>query len=659
MKINLDFETRSDCDLLTEGAYRYAMHPSTGVYMLWYAFGDEEPQVWQPGGELPQRLCEAIRDGSAFPAFNAQFERLIWWYVLAPDFGFPEIALEQFQCTAAQARAHGMPGNLGDCARALGLPPGMLKQAGGTRLIQQYSAWNVPWEDIPPEDQELFLAYGRQDVIVERAIGQCFRELTPYEWEEYHACERVNDRGIPVDLKLARAALDYAEDVRADVDGKILTLTGGKVKTARQRKTRDEWLLPQLTPDAESCLVVHRNGERKLSFAETQRSALMLHPDTPVAVVRYLELVTEAGGATISKYQGILNREVDGRVPGALMFNGAGKTGRYSSRGFQAHNMRRDSFDDPEPVIADLMEGYELPDVTDTLAKLIRSAVYRPGEGLSWCDWSAIEGRMAPWLANTDSAERKLDRFRFHDAHPGTPDVYMQTAGDTYNKDPATVTKEERQAGKIQELAFQFLGGVGAAKVMARAYGIHLTEAEALKLRDAWRKANPWAQRFGKKLESAASKALRRPDQWFEAGRVAFAYDGAAWLWMRLPSGRLLAYFMPRFEQVEAPWGEMIEGITCVWGAGKPKVGEEWPRRNLYGGLYIENAAQAASADLLRDALLLCEDEDVPVVLHVHDEIVAQGSCYALLRDIMTDVPGWAAGLPLAAEGGEGERYGK
>ena len=228
-----------------------------------------------------------------------------------------------------------------------------------------------------------------------------------------------------------------------------------------------------------------------------------------------------------------------------------------------------------------------------------------------------------------------------------------------YGKDPAAVTKAERQTGKLMELSLQFLGGVGALRVMARAYGIHLTEAEALTLRDAWRKANPWAVTFGRKLEAAAAKALRRPGQWFEAGRLSFAYDDEAWLWMKLPSGRLLAYFQPRFEDVETPWGEMVEGITCVWGAAKPKVGEEWPRRSLYSGLYIENATQGAAADLLRDALMLSEDEDVPVVLHVHDEIVAEGRCLAQLRGIMLDLPPWADGLPLAAEGGEGERYGK
>lgn len=650
MDCNIDFETRSPVDLYAEGAYRYAQHPDTGIYTLSYAFGDEPPQTWLPGQPLPERLVLHVEQGGALLAWNAAFERLIWWYILTPDHGFPEPALEQFRCTAARARAHGMPGALGDCARAMGLSDG--KDPEGKRLIKTYSVNNTPWAEIPEEDQAKWVEYCERDVITERAIGACLRPLDELEWQEYHTNERMNDRGVPVDLAMAAAALDYAEEVRDDVDRKIQQLTGGVVQSSNARKARDGWLLPQLTEPQIRLLTVHKNGVKKISFDQNHREALALHPELPDPVARWLELMEEAGGATISKYKGMALREVDGRVPGAILWNGAGQTGRFASRGLQLHNLRRDSFEEPEPYIEDLLGGYELPDVTDTLAKLVRSAIYAP-DGMTWCDWSAIEGRVAPWLANSRAGEAKLDLFR------EGKDVYVATAGATFGIPEEDVTKDQRQVGKVQELSLQFLGGVGALKAMGRNYGLHIEDAWGEMLRDRWRAANPWAKAFGRDLERATFRAIRKPGEWFEAGRVAYAFDGAEWLWCRLPSGRLLAYFQPRIEMVDTPWGEEVEAVTCVWGAAKAKAGETWPRRGMHAGLWIENCTQAVAADLLREALMACEDDGIDVFLHVHDEIVAEGACLEQLRAVMLEVPEWAVGLPLAAEGGTGTRYGK
>jgi DNA polymerase bacteriophage-type len=648
--VSIDFETRSPVDLWAEGAYRYAQHPDTGIYTLSYAFGEEDPQTWLPGQPLPERLVLHVEQGGTLLAWNAQFERLIWWYVLTPDHGFPEPALEQFQCTAARARAHGMPGALGDAARAMGLADG--KDPEGKRLIKTYSANNVPWDQIPEQDRASWVEYCERDVVTERAIGQCLRELDWQEWHEYWACERLNDRGVPVDLAMAAAALEYATEVRDDVDRKIRDLTGGAVRSSNSRTERDAWLLPQLTEPQLRLLETYKNGVKKISFDQSHRDALALHPDLSEPVARWLELMGEAGGATISKYKGMALREIDGRVNGAILWNGAGQTGRFASRGLQLHNLRRDSFDEPGPYIADLLAGYELPDVTDTLARLVRSAIHDPN-GMTWCDWSAIEGRVAPWLANSIDGEAKLDLFR------EGKDVYVATAAATFGIPEREVTKDQRQVGKVQELSLQFLGGVGALKAMGRNYGLHIEDAWGETLRDRWRAANPWAKAMGRDMERATFRAIRRPGDWFDAGRVAYAYDGGDWLWCKLPSGRLLAYFQPRIELVDTPWGEQHEAVTCVWGAAKAKAGQDWPRRAMHAGLWIENCTQAVAADLLREALLSCEEDGVEVFLHVHDEIVAEGYCLEQLRDIMLEVPDWATGLPLAAEGGTGTRYGK
>jgi len=650
---NIDFETYSKVDLWLCGAHAYATDPSTGIYCMAYACGDAEPEIWLPGDPFPDDLAEHIEAGGELRAWNAQFERLLWWYVLSPDFDAPEPALEQFYCTAARARAHGLPGGLGDAARALDLP--QTKQAEGKRLIKTYSAQGVPWADIPEDDRKLWVEYCLQDVVVERAIGSVLRELDDIEREEYWANERVNDRGVPVDVPLAEAALEYAEEVVGDVDSQIAALTGGVVQSARSRKERDAWLLPQLDEAQLAAITVYKGGVKKISLDQHHRDALRDVDSTPgTPVERWLGLMDEAGGSTISKYKAMAHGAVDGRVQGTLLWNGAGQTGRFSSRRIQLHNLRRDSFDDPEPLIADLLEGYELPEVTTTLARLVRSAIYQPDGGLAWCDWSAIEGRVCPWLSASDDGEQKLDLFR------DGQDVYVHTAASTFDVPVDDVTKDQRQLGKVQELSLQFLGGVGALQAMARGYGMEIEEARAEFLRDRWRAANPWAQRFGRELETAMFRAVLYPGEWQEAGRIAYASDGGDWLWCRLPSGRMLAYFQPRIESVETPWGEERDAVVTLWGARKPPAGEPWTRRAMHAGIMLENITQAVAADLLREALLACEDEGVDVVLHVHDEIITEGAENVnRLRQIMLQSPEWAEGLPLAAEGGSGLRYGK
>lgn len=655
--LGIDFETHSKINLPIRGAYRYARDLSTGIYVMGYAFDDQDVQVWVPGrGEpFPASIEAHILAGGKIDAWNAAFERLLSWYVLCPDYDVPEPALEQFRCTAARARAHGLPGKLDDCTRALSLP--ISKHAEGRRLILSYSVNNTPWDEIPEADQELWIDYVKSDVDAERMIGQCLRQLTDEEWAEYHLNERVNDRGVPVDLDFAEAAYGYADEVREDVAQKLSLLTGGKVTKATERKSRDEWVLPQLNEEQIDLISVYKNDEKKITFDVQHREALMVHPDLPRPVERYLELIDEAGGATIGKYKAMLKRSEDlgdgPRMRGALMFNGAGQTGRFSSTGIQLHNLSRASLDDPESIIATVVEGeYEIDDVTDTLKKAVRAAIYSPS-GMSWYDFSSIEGRVAPWLEGGALGEAKLDLYR-----EGV-DPYVYNAARTFGISMDEVTKDQRQAGKIQELSLSFLGGVGALKVMGRGFGMHIDDEWGLQLRDAWRRANPWAQKYGRDLEKAVRAAVKDPGNWKDAGRVDYAYDGKDWLWCRLPSGRLIAYFQPRYEEVITPWGEPRMAVTTLWGGSKPKVGEEWPRRALHGGIMLENVTQATAADLLREAIARVDAAELKILLHVHDEIVVEGYHTEQLGQLMLASEPWAHSLPLAGEGGEGQRYGK
>ena len=263
-----------------------------------------------------------------------------------------------------------------------------------------------------------------------------------------------------------------------------------------------------------------------------------------------------------------------------------------------------------------------------------------PGKHFVVADWSAIEGRVNPWLAGSAFGEAKLDVFR------RKLDPYKVNAAATYSVAYEAVTGEQRQVGKVQELALGFGGSVGAFSAMGRAYGVHFEEAQARRIVDAWRRANPWSVPFWQQLEEAYTRAMRNKGHEFSAGRVTYMFDGLH-LWYALPSGRVLCYPYARLES---------DGVTYAKASWKPAAdATEWPRARLWKGLACENITQATANDILRHALRQLDD----VVLHVHDEIVIETDQPTDLERIMSTPPAWAEGLPLAAEVQTMTRYGK
>jgi DNA polymerase len=272
-----------------------------------------------------------------------------------------------------------------------------------------------------------------------------------------------------------------------------------------------------------------------------------------------------------------------------------------------------------------------------------------PGKHLVVADWAAIEARVTPWASNTNSGAEKLDIFAKGE------DVYKHNAAATFRVPYAEVDKDQRQIGKVQELACGFAGGVGAFASMGRIYNVVLTESESRKMVDAWRRANPWSVPYWSRLEECYMGAMRHPGMEFTAGRVTYLFDKLH-LWYALPSGRVLCYPFARFDE---------EGnVTYAKASWKPAAdATEWPRARLWRGLACENITQAIANDLLRHSLSRLEEEGLDVVLHVHDEIVLEtadpdAAAAALLR-VMTTAPAWAQGLPLNAEVEIMTRYGK
>jgi DNA polymerase len=650
----VDFETRSRCDLTSAGVYNYAQDGSTGMLCVSYAFDDEDVVSWLPGQPFPDRVAQ---HRGQIRAHNAAFERLIFWYVLAPEHGFPEPALEQFYCTATQARANCAPGSLEDVGRFAGA--GMKKDHRGAQLIR---ALSIPKPDGTfREDAALLaemVAYCEQDVRAMRAVSKAMRELSDDELADYHVNERINDRGVLVDTALCAAAVRYAADELVEIQQTVREVTEGVITSVRSPKMR-AWVEHRVGPQARKLMTVWKDGVPKVSIDKTVRANLLALADenadeVPPDVAEVIQCADDLWASSVAKFSraAALADAEDQRVRGAFVFAGGAATGRASSYGLQVHNFPRKCAEAPDDVRQAMVRAHQIVPrygkrVTDVLKGMLRPALLpSPGKVLVAADWSAIEARVNPWLSG--AGDDKLELFRTG------KDVYKVNAMATFRVAMEEVTKDQRQVGKVQELACGFAGGVGAFAAMGRVYGVHMPESEAQRMVDAWRRANPWAVPFWQGLEAAYTRAMRNKGHEFSAGRVTYLFDGVH-LWYALPSGRVLCY---PFAKLEA------DGVTYAKASWKPGAdATEWPRARLWRGLACENVTQAAAHDLLRHSLRRLEADGQDVVLHVHDEIVVETAdpeaTVAAMERAMCVPPNWAGGIPLNIEAEVMTRYGK
>ena len=645
----LDFETRSRCDLKKHGVYNYAQDASTEVLCMSYAFGDGDVQTWLPSQPFPREVTD---HAGLIYAHNAAFERLIFWYVLQQNF-----ALEQFYCTAAQARSNCAPGSLEDAGRFAGAS--MKKDHRGSQLIRLLSIPQVNGEfkqDATLMDE--MTRYCEQDVRAMRAVSQAMRPLSADELQDYHVNERINDRGVLVDAPLCAAAVRFAAAETDEIQQIVSEVTEGQITSVRSPKMR-EWVLERVGPEAKKLMWT---GE-KYSIDKTVRANLLAmenHDEIPAHVADVIQCADDLWASSVAKFSRLeqLADVEDHRVRGAFVFAGGAATGRASSYGAQVHNFTRKCAKAPDEVRNAMVRGHAITPrfgkrITDVLKGMLRPAlIAKPGHVLIAYDWSAIEGRVHPWLSNCPAGEAKLDVFR------SGLDPYMVNASATFRQTYDHVAAEHeqgrsemRQVGKVQELALGFLGGAGAFEVFGRAYGIHLSAGEVARAVEGWRRANPWAMQHGVALEGAYLRAMRNKGHEVSAGRITYLFDGAM-LWYSLPSGRVLCYPNAKFDD---------EGnVTYSKAAWKPAAdATEWPRARLWRGLACENVTQAAAHDILRHSLRQLDG----VVLHVHDEIVVEcpadqaEAVGAAMHRVMCEPPAWAAGLPLAAEGVTTTRY--
>lgn len=639
--LHIDFETRSAADLLKVGAYNYARHPTTDILCMGWAVGDGDVAIWRPGKPPPKALLRALEDGLLIAAWNAQFERLIWNNVLV-RYGFPPLPLERFYCIAALSRARGYPGKLEKAAMFAGLP--WQKDMEGHRLMMKLCRPRrveedgaIEWWDYAP-DYDRLAQYCRQDVLVERAMFNQFIPFTDLELSDYHEAERINDRGVCVDLALAEAAVRGAEKEKLTSTDALIALTGGEVDSHMQIERILTW--------------VEGEWKRLPNLNKSTVIDALLEDDIPPHVADVLEIRLEQARAAVSKFSAMRERsDSSGIVNGLFMFRGAGQTGRFSATGVQIHNVVRESAVHAIPVL--LKRGISglrmIGDPVHLLAQMVRPAfIAAPGKTYLIVDYAQIEARITAWLAGEESL---LKIFR------AGGDPYCAFGTVAYGHVITKADELERLASKQCVLGLGFGGAEGAlARAMKSAANIVLPGEQLTHLVGTYRNTYTCIVKLWYVLRDAVLSAMYSRGTIVEVGPIAYLFDGEH-LWCRLPSGRLMCY--PFAKIVTDEWGDSVEYRR---GNRSPKSGvTEWPTVRLWHGVLIENLAQGIAFDLLMGALRRLHDWAVRI--HVHDEIVAEvdidkaESLLPEMVEIMTEVPPWAVGLPIAAEGKISPRY--
>jgi DNA polymerase len=635
--IHTDFETTSDLDLNEVGVYRYCEDPSTRILCMSYWLpGEDNPRLWYPG--MPLFVREWALAGGGFAAWNDGFERTVWDRIAVPKHGFPRLRQQQWHNVQAIAQQRNFPAGLDGTAKALGLSE--RKDAEGKRLMMRMAVG----KDITPENLQRLGAYCVQDVRTESAADRKLGAHWPAkERAVYLLSEKINDRGILIDREFVALAAKAVADYQAHTAQEMKARFGIKPTEVQQVR--------QFCADRRVVLDDMR--------ADTVESVLAAPEFYPEDVVEILAMRQKAAGNSPKKFAAMLRAVCsDGRIRGMFSYCGAGQTGRWSGRIVQPHNLPRPTMTYEATLQA--MDALRAAggrwealgsDPLGTLLNCIRpSLIPGPRRVFTVGDESAIEARVLPWLAG---CQGPLDVFR------AGGDIYLHAASSIYHRPVTKEDKPERQIGKVATLALGYQGGKNAFVTMGRGYGVHVPEEEAEVIKINWRDAHPEIVKFWWNCQDAAMQATQRPGALFTVGLLKFRHTGSA-LWVQLPSGRSLCYprmhlrmTTPKWE-MEKPEEERKQKLTLCYYV---PAGASMVLDFTYGGKLAENFTQAIARDVLAEAMLRVSD--LPVVLHAHDEAVAEGEHVERLNEALTARIEWAPDLPLAAEVKVLQRYWK
>jgi len=715
--MHLDFETYSEAGFYFDGRWQsvaggqqgglpavgaavYAEHPSTEVLIACYQAPNGSVQTWVPGMPNPIELLEHVKRGGLVYANNSMFEWLIWDRVCRRRYGWPPLLLQNTRDTAALARAYGLPGALAKSAAALGLM--QQKDTAGTNLIRRFSIPRSPSKNNlrlrnymgeDPENAYRFYSYCAQDVVVESEVNRACPQLSAFELEVWKLDQEINARGIKVDLAAIEDCQFIVKALSGHLTEELQRITNGRVKSIGQVAE-----IPAMLADY-GIRISDMQAETIQRVLRNPNHSVHRHPWAK----RVLEIRRDLASASVKKLDALKRRACsDGRVRDSFVYCGAERTGRWSGKTPQPQNFPRGdasvakcescgirqgkaahcyrcrgvlqetkwNFD----TAVQALESFRTRNVDDVIrrwgdvlgvmAGSLRSLfVAAPGYRFIASDYRAIE---AVVLAALAGEEWRLEVFRTHGK------IYEQSASKItgipfeeyldYKRRTGEHHPTRQTIGKVAELASGYQGGLGAWRVFGA--GEHLSDDDIKAAIQKWRAESPSIVRMWYGLENAAIGAVENKGVVFPYRQIRYHYDGKV-LRCYLPSGRPLVYHSPRVEPAVTPWGSSTKRISFRGYNSNPKYGDMgWRELDTYGGKLTENVVQATSRDLLAHGMINAAKAGYRIVLHVHDEIVCEepegrGSVQEL-ESLMGDLPEWAKGWPVIAQGGwEGHRYRK
>lgn len=685
-----DTETYSEIPI-SHGAHAYSEKVEV---MLWsYAFDDEPVKLWDriKDKKMPEDLRAGLEDPDVTAVFHngGGFDSIM----IRKDLGI-DLPPQRIHDTMARAYSHGLPGGLDILCDIFNAPVSKAKDKEGKKFIQLFcqprpanQTLRRATRETHPLEWDRFCTYAKFDIEAMRFIDKQMPNWN-YINEEYDLwCldQKINNRGICIDLKLPEAAIRAVKRAQKKLAARTDDLTLGDVVSTTQRDQLLRHILQAYgieLPDLQAATLERR----------------MEDPSLPPEVKELLSIRLQASSTSTAKYAVFLRMtSPDGRLRGTLQFSGASRTKRWAGRGVQLQNLLRPTMK-PEVIAfgiealkADCEDLY-FEDVMELAANAVRGClVAAEGKKLVVSDLSNIEGRKAAWLTNENW---KLQAFRAYDRGEGA-DLYKVSYANAFKiradeVDGGKKSGPQRQIGKVMELMLQYQGGVGAFLTGAATYKIDLEDMarkalseipddvieealawweESIKrgqtydltrdvflacdgLKRLWRRAHPQTTSYWPELEDAARNAIDSKNKVYTARRLSFVRNGN-WLRMILPSGFSLCYAAPRVDE---------EGKITYMGMDQYK--RKWSRLGTYGGKLFENATQASSRDVMAWNMQPAEDAGYPIVTHTHDELVTEPTdskefTAEGLSDILATNPKWAQGLPLAAGGFESYRYKK
>ncbi|MGL5348690.1 MAG: DNA polymerase [Peptostreptococcaceae bacterium] len=609
MILSLDIETKSNIDLSKSGVYAYCEDESFEILMIAYAFDDEEVQVVEliNNQSLPSRVKDALLNKTITKyAFNANFERICLSKYLNTY-----LHPQSFRCTQALSMRLGLPYSLDGVAKALNLHT--LKDKEGKNLIKYFNK-HLPEDDI--EKWEKFKNYCKIDCIVERNIRKKLENYntTPLEESIYTLDQIINDRGVTVDQTLINKAINlniYNEEILRQ---KLKSTTNiENIKSSNQVKN---YLLNNFNLKVDSL------------SKDVVKEIIAVTDDTKL--IEFLKLRQSLNKTSIKKYEA-MQRTVtkDNTIKGLFRYYGANKTGRFAGRLVQVQNLPQTNIQNLDLARNILKEKptkecYEIleilyENIQEVLSNLIRTTfIARENKKLIISDFSAIEARV---LASLAKEKWRIDVFNSHGK------IYEASAAKMFNVDIDTITKDSplRQKGKIAELALGYQGGVNALKVMG-ADKMGISENELLQLVRSFRNTNLNIVNFWRNVEAMSIKAVKEKRN-FYYNQLQFIYD-KDYLFIKLPSDRKLAYFKPSIE-IDNRYNKEILAYYSV-----NQTTKQFEKNYTYGGKLTENIVQALARDILVTKMLDLENNNYPIIMHVHDEVVLEVAKSTTIEEI-------------------------